>query len=219
MCKFFSCCVDKKGHVYWEPGVNNHHEIVEIFKLKDDTDNQQELKFARVEITPKDGDIFNKNIDNWGLRIDEDIIPEWFSPMHEKHCFNALEKCLDDCVFSDVTISKIKDKKGLYFKNVVVQRMYDSSVVQEMYGSSVVQRMYDSSVVQEMYGSSVVQRMYGSSVVQEMYGSSVVQEMYGSSTCMVYSKNVNFSIKSEFSVVICRINNNITIYKGENYVC
>ena len=210
MCKFFSCCVDKKGHVYWEPGVNNHHEIVEIFKLKDDTDNQQELKFARVEITPKDGDIFNKNIDNWGLRIDEDIIPEWFSPMHEKHCFNALEKCLDDCVFSDVTISKIKDKKGLYFKNVVVQRMYDSSVVQEMYGSSVVQRMYDSSVVQEMYGSSVVQRMYGSSVVQEMYGSS---------TCMVYSKNVNFSIKSEFSVVICRINNNITIYKGENYVC
>ena len=182
MCKFFSCCVDKKGHVYWEPGVNNH-EIVEIFKLKDDTDNQQELKFARVEITPKDGDIFNKNIDNWGLRIDEDIIPEWFSPMHEKHCFNALEKCLDDCVFSDVTISKIKDKKGLYFKNVVVQEMY------------------------------------GSSVVQEMYDSSVVQEMYGSSTCMVYSKNVNFSIKSEFSVVICRINNNITICKGENYVC
>ena len=183
MCKFFSCCVDKKGHVYWEPGVNNHHEIVEIFKLKDDTDNQQELKFARVEIKPKDGDIFNKNIDNWGLRIDEDIIPEWFSPMHEKHCFNALEKCLDDCVFSDVTISKIKDKKGLYFKNVVVQ---------EMSGSSVVQRMYDSSVVQRMYGSS---------------------------TCMVYSENVNFSIKSEFSVVICRINNNITIYKGENYVC
>jgi hypothetical protein len=199
MCNFFSCCVDKKGKVYWEPGINNHHEIVEIFKLNDNTDNQLELKFARVEITPKDGDIFNKNIDNWGLRIDENIIPEWFSPMHEKQCLSTLEKCLADCVFSDITIAEIKDKKGLYLKNVVVQRMY---------GSSVVQEMYDSSVVQEMYDSSVVQRMYGSSVVQEMYDSS---------TCMIYSKNASFTIKSEFSVVICRINNNIIIHKGENY--
>ena len=93
MCNFFSCLVDKKKRVYWKGGVDNHHELIEIFKLDDNTTDQQRIKFAKIEIVPPSGILFYP-LEQWKFKVDESVRPEWFSPAHEKACWEALGKNL-----------------------------------------------------------------------------------------------------------------------------
>ena len=189
MCEFFSCIVMKDKSVVWEAGLNQHHEILEKYKIADKTSDQAKMAFARVEILPPEGDVFEKDMDKWKFRVDERITPEWFSPAHKDAAFLSLKECLISCLV-EIDTDTITDKKGLFLRNATigrlvnstVQEMWGSSTVQEMWGSSTVQEMWGSSTVQEMWESSTVQKMYDRSTVQKMYESSTVQEMWESST-------------------------------------
>jgi hypothetical protein len=225
MCNFFSCIVMKNKRVVWEAGINNHHEIVEKYEIPDSEEDQQKMQFARVEILPPNNEdgVFDKNISNWTLTVDERIRPEWFSPAHGKAAICALEECLSSVVIDGITVDTIKGKKGLLIRNAIiknlgsstvqkmwgsstVQEMWDSSTVQEMWGSSTVQKMWGSSTVQEMWDSSTVQEMWGSSTVQKMRDSSTVQEMWDSSTANVYSDKATIGkILSKMAVAVCRL--------------
>ena len=180
MCNFFSCIVMKNKRVVWEAGINNHHEIVEKYEIPDNEEDQQKMQFARVEILPPTGEdgVFDKNIGNWTLTVDERIRPEWFSPSHEKAAFCALKECLAVCIIDGITVDKIIDKRGLFVRNSTI-------------------KMLDSSTVQEMWGSSTVHKMLGSSTVHKMLGSSTVN---------VYSERATIGkILSKMAVAVCRL--------------
>ena len=49
--------------------------MVEKFKLKDDS---KQPNFVRVELLPQDNDIFNHDLKNWKLKVDQDFKPDWF---------------------------------------------------------------------------------------------------------------------------------------------
>jgi len=165
MCDFWSCLVTKDKTVYSKPGVDNHHELVELFNLKDDTDIQSKLKFARVEILPPNGDPFSP-LSDWNFEVDERIIPEWFSPAHEDVCLARLKEDLKSMLISSDT-DLIKDNPCVFIKDCTVGTI-SNSVIKEMSDSSVVERMSDSSVVKRMSDSSVVKRMSGSSVCSRL---------------------------------------------------
>ena len=196
MCEFFSCIVMKNKSVVWEAGLNGHHEILEKYKIKDNTSDQSKMCFARVEILPPAGDegVFEKDFEEWDFRVDERITPEWFSPAHKEAAFASLKECLSVCLFDGVEIDEIIGKKGLFVRNSLIKRLVGSTV----------QKMLGSSTVQEMSGSSTVQEMLERSTVQEMWESSTVQEMSGSSTVLVYSEKATFKIASKMAVAVCR---------------
>jgi len=89
MCKAFSCIINKNKRVVWKLNKQNHHELVEMAKWKDNTDDPSRMNFARVEITPKNKDYLNP--DKWIFKIDERIVPEWFSPAHKDACWSAFK--------------------------------------------------------------------------------------------------------------------------------
>ena len=74
MCQFKSAIVTKKS-VLWHEDTDAHEVIIERSGLKDDGIRNN---FVRVEMLPRDNDVFNHKLFNWYLQIDQDNIPEWF---------------------------------------------------------------------------------------------------------------------------------------------
>jgi len=91
MCKAFSCVVAKSGKVYWQTGMDSHDELIEKFNLRhrDDTTDKQEMRLARVEITPDKGYLYPE--ENWTLKIDEEIKPIWWHKGLENKCLECLD--------------------------------------------------------------------------------------------------------------------------------
>ena len=106
MCCFWSCIVDFDGNVYHNPMSDSHEDIELPSNLKDDTADRSKLKFAKVEITPTDGDVFSKP-SKWSLRIDEMRKPEWWSKFHEKQCRIELGKFLKSAILVGKNIEKL----------------------------------------------------------------------------------------------------------------
>jgi hypothetical protein len=92
MCKAFSCLIDFTGKTTWKLGIDSHSELVTMAGYKDQTANPVELEFARVEITPNNGNYLAP--DDWTLKVDEAIRPTWFVEKHETACHIAHKKWL-----------------------------------------------------------------------------------------------------------------------------
>ena len=88
MCKAFSCIVTQSGKVYWKAGLDSHKDIINLHKedleLKDDKMPPNNT-FARIEITPKDGDYLNIR-NKWIYKIDQDIVPSFLTDKHKLMC-------------------------------------------------------------------------------------------------------------------------------------
>jgi hypothetical protein len=95
MCKAFSCVVTIGNKVYWKAGIDSHDEIINEFKA-DDKDLADDKPapyntFARVEITPKNGNYLDLE-QNWIYRIDEQAKPNFLDTSHEFMCKEAFDK-------------------------------------------------------------------------------------------------------------------------------
>jgi hypothetical protein len=82
MCRAFSCIVKQDKKVIWELGVDSHSDLLLRTGLKDDTADPALMTFARVEITPDNGNYLEP--DHWTLRVDQTITPQWFSEKHKE---------------------------------------------------------------------------------------------------------------------------------------
>jgi hypothetical protein len=229
MCQVKSMIVLKKK-VFCPLDYNHHTDMLKELEIEDTNENAL-TKFVRVEITPKDGDLFNHNLDNWELHVDQDVRPDWFDVFEaEQRCKEELQKW-----FTERFIIDNKDwqrKEGiLYVRNSNVEAYGSSNV--KAFGSSNVEA-YDSSNV-KAYGSSNV-KAYGSSNVKafgssnvkafgssnvEAYGSSNV-EAFGSSNVKAYgSSNVVFTRWSSNNVKNIKLSDSATLKQmnnGENII-
>jgi hypothetical protein len=174
--------------------------------------------FVRVEITPKGGDIWNHDINNWKLRVDQDFRPDWFDVDEvEPRAKEKLKEWFEQCfVIDDKIWKEYKDTK-IYVKNSKV-KAFNSSV--EAWGNSSVEERENSSVV-ERGNSSVVAR--GNSSVVARGNSSVVArenssvEAWGNSSVEAWGNSSveareNSSVEArENSSVVARGNSQIVI--------
>jgi hypothetical protein len=227
MCQFKSFIVTRDGNILYKYSSDSHEDIIDKYKnqydLTDNTTEPNKLKFARIEIIPPDDDVFEKDLNQWGFRIDQSIVPTWWKKQLQNKCYDALDKYLKNVLIENQDVDLIENKNGLWIKNSKinilrnsrVNGMWGSSRVNEMWGSSRVNEMRESSRVNEMWGSSQVNGMWGSSRVNEMCGSSRVNEMRESSRVneMRESSRVNvYSLDSRYnlsdnSIAIIKIGN------------
>ena len=99
MCKAFSCLINRAKKVTWKFAVDSHEDLVKIAGYTDDNDDPT---FARVEITPKNGNYLNP--DTWVFRLDEERTPSWWSVSYENKCWDAHEKWLNQ--FNKILVRK-----------------------------------------------------------------------------------------------------------------
>ena len=225
MCNFFSAIVLKNGEIVYDVDISSHEDLIEKAKLKDDTADSAKLMFARIEIVPKNGGIFTER-KNWYLKIDQTIVPDWFSEEYEKKCmdlfFTEVYPC---CVFIDKKYLVFRNRKNLFLKNSSVEvhgsssaDLYNSSTVivhdssfaflhdsssADFYNSSTA-ILYDSSSAElhdlslaRLYNSSSA-RLHDSSTAR-LYDSSLARLYDSSSADLSHSSSaVNFSKGTKF---------------------
>jgi len=95
MCQLKSAIV-LKDKIFMPLDYDSHEQMISELKLDDSTKSPD---FVRVEMVPKDDDIFNHNLDNWELEVDQDFLPEWFNKkLAEKNCskYKTSHKCGTD---------------------------------------------------------------------------------------------------------------------------
>ncbi len=74
MCRFFSGIVTKKS-IVWDLDIDSHEDLLAKAGIKD---IKTDPNFVRVELVPTDNDVFNHDIKNWKLHVDQDFKPDWF---------------------------------------------------------------------------------------------------------------------------------------------
>ena len=122
---------------------DDHSKMLETLGIKD---NSKDPQFVRVEMNPIDGNIFNLDLSNWKLKVDQDFRPDWFSEKFtEAEMKKELKKWWEErFIFNDKTGKNIKDGK-FYLKNSSVVARGNRSV--EAWENSSVVAWENSSVV------------------------------------------------------------------------
>jgi len=90
MCNTWSGVVRRDGVCFSMVNQPDHNEIIEAAGLKADTADKDGMKFARVEITPPEGD-YSLPLAKWVFRVDEKIKPTWLAAKHESSARRALK--------------------------------------------------------------------------------------------------------------------------------
>ena len=157
MCKAFSCICLESGDVVWKLGTDSHEDLIQSRGL---TDRTIPPTFARVEITPDNGDY--RKPDKWTLRIDEKAAPSWWSPAYAAACMDAhaawskqLYAILDCETRIQDPFAEIKPPKRITKKHLALLRKWTSVLtsVRDSVGDSVLTSVRDS--VRDSAGASV----------------------------------------------------------------
>lgn len=133
MCKMFSGIVTKAG-VTLAPFENqSHSDLLEKMGIEDSRFNAMK-KFVRLKLVPPNG-IITSNIDSYFLKVDQDIVPDWYENdkgKYEQEMRDAVKKMLDD---------KCEDICGYYW--VPVKR--DNKTYYVMLGNMKIMRFGDNN--------------------------------------------------------------------------
>jgi hypothetical protein len=213
MCRIKSAIV-LKDSVYMPFDHDHHTKMLEELGIKDDSSFPN---FVRIEITPIDNDIFNHNLENWKLKVDQDIIPDWFDIKEsEERAIYKLQEWFEKCFVIDrQDWNEYKDVK-LYVKNSKVRVINSSVVARE--NSSVVARenssvvAWENSSVVAWENSSVV--AWGKSSVVAWENSSV--EAWGKSSVEAWGKSS--VVARGKSSVVARENSSVVAWENSSVV-
>lgn len=188
MCHFFSCIVTKSGDVLQLDNSDSHEDIIEKYKdsydLYDTFSEPHLLKFARVEITPPNNDVFAP-LTEWNFNIDQSITPTWFTDVDKENCFKVLKAFLEKSLIIGKEIDTldcgrywIKDSKIGYVKgSAIVKRLSGKSSIRALRDSAMVEYMGDTSTIQYMCDFSKVRTASDSTTIENMSEHSLIESL------------------------------------------
>ena len=215
MCNFKSFIVTKSGKVLYTDE-DSHEAIIRKFAdkydLRDETTDPERLLFARVEITPPNGDVFEKDINKWNFVIDQSIVPAWWSDDNKLECFATLEKYLPEVIIDGQEIDVIENKSGLYIRNSKIGKIIsanvdyigDSASVDYIGGSAKVARLGDDVKVARLGDDAKVARIGGYASVDYIGDSANVDYICGAANVARIDGSVNVTRIGDYA--------NVTIY-------
>jgi hypothetical protein len=151
MCRLLSAIITKKETLY-DLDNDSHEDLIKKAGLKDTTDNPD---FVRVEMVPKDGNVFNHDMKNWVLKIDQDFRPEWFSEKFaEAEMRKAVKVLWEERFVINREVKEVKTGRWFVGKGGTVQEVWDGGTVQEVLdGGTVI--VFNGSF-KEIKGSGIV---------------------------------------------------------------
>ena len=168
MCKLKSCIV-LKDRIFC-PDYDSHDRMLSELGVEDTRENAERL-FVRVELSPIDDDVFSP-INTWRMKVDQDILPDWWvAEAEEPRVREAVAKWAKDHIFCDA--KNLDLKNGTYYLKNSRAELYDNSGA-KLYGNSSAE-LYDDSRA-ELYDNSGA-KLYNDSRA-ELYNNSSA-ELYG----------------------------------------
>lgn len=128
MCNIKSAIV-LKNRIYCPLDTDHHTEMLEKLGIKDNSINPD---FVRVEMQSIDGDIFNHNLDNWKLRVDQDYRPEWFCEGEAQEAMKPyLLEFFEKRFVIKKTVAEINEGRW-FVKGGFIEKVYGSATIQDV---------------------------------------------------------------------------------------
>ena len=175
MCQLKSCLV-LKDRVFC-PDYNSHQSMLEELGIKDDYLHASKT-FVRVELTPPDDTkSLMEPLDRWMLRVDQDIVPEWWNVDADRqrveeaieawrkgHVFTEgkhIVKTETVYAYGDAEIQVYNDATVTAFDRAVVKAYSNAKVY--AFGKTTVETVSNAPV--EAYDDATV-KAYGIAKVQ-----------------------------------------------------
>lgn len=163
MCEFKSGIIFKNRVVLAPLGDESHSNLLESLGVEDSEFNASK-KFVRAELTPPQKNIITSDISKWEYKVDQDIIPDWYSNDSEKY-----EQEFRDAV-NGFMEKNFTEEFGYYWINIKI----DGKVYHFMYG--ILKRMTFGS--NNNYGESSVRKYLEecklAKDIKGRYGNSIV---------------------------------------------
>ncbi len=179
MCKLKSAIV-LKDRIFM-PDYDSHSEMLQELGIEDNYFGASK-KFVRVELSPEDGDPFS-DIDSWVLRVDQDIVPDWYSEeLYKPQIVEAVKEWAKTHIHINVDGLKISSGKNHYVKGGKDIEISGSASVKSIYGNASVESIYDSASVESISGDASVKSIYDSASVESISGSASVKSIYGNAS-------------------------------------
>ena len=163
------------------PDYDSHTDMLDELGIEDNYLNATKT-FVRFEYSPLDNDVFTP-VSEWHLRIDQDIIPDWFD--EEKYLpriVEAVEKWAETHIHIGVDNLKINSGENHYIKDCKNVEIYDSATVKNICGSATVKNICGSATVKNIFDSATVENICGSATVEYIYDSATVKNIFDSAT-------------------------------------
>ena len=115
MCGFKSGIIFKNRVVLAPLGDESHSSLLDSLGVEDSEFNASK-KFVRAELTPPDKGIIISDISKWRYRVDQDIVPEWYSNDPERY-----EKEFRNIVADFMSVN-FTEEFGYYWTNIYMDR-------------------------------------------------------------------------------------------------
>lgn len=214
MPPFKNFIVLENGDIHY----STKREMIDNLKIIDDTDNPEQLKFAKIYILPPNGDLFEQDSSKWILKIEKDIIPFWWSEYYKVACYEKLKELLAKQIIvgkRDITLDE-----GLYFlKNCQRINLWKDVVIKEVYASTIgdmkdnaqiinltnstVYNMWNKSHIRNAKGASVIYSMNDESSINILSASAVVEEMKNITKINVVQDSAFVWLMQHQSLIYC----------------
>lgn len=163
MCEFKSGIIFKNRVELAPLGNESHSSLIEKLGVEDNEFNASK-KFVRAELIPPEKYVITSDISKWTYKVDQDIVPEWYSNDPERY-----EEEFRESV-KDFMNKNFKEEFGYYWTNI---RM-DGKIYHFMYG--VLTRMSFGS--NNNYAESSVRKYLKeyklAKDIKDKYGNSIV---------------------------------------------
>ena len=197
MCQLKSCLV-LKDRVFC-PDYNSHQSMLEELGIKDNYLHADKT-FVRVEFTPPNNKSLIEPLDRWTLKVDQDVIPEWWDEKADRQRVEeAVETWRKGHVFTG----------GKHIVTTGTVYAYGDAEVQ-VYNDAMV-KAHNSAKV-EAYGSAKVEAF--DSVTVEAYGN-VTVKAYSNAKVEAYR---NAKVEAFDRAVVKAYNSAMAIYPEERKI-
>lgn len=124
MCEFKSGIIFKNRVELAPLGNESHSSLLENLGVEDNEFNASK-KFVRAELIPPEKYVITSDISKWTYKVDQDIVPEWYSndPTRYEEEFRS--------AILDFMNKNFKEEFGYYWTNIQM----DGKIYHFMYGS------------------------------------------------------------------------------------
>ena len=224
-------CMLKSGLILKDdifiPDYDSHEKMIKELELNDDGQN---TNFIRAEFSPPDGDVFAP-VDTWKLKIDQDILPEWYvAEIDNERFIAAVREWVKKHVITGGVVDEIKDGvfcvKDAAIKNVrgnatinyvcgnaTINYVCGNATIKNVYGNATINDVRGNATINYVCGDATINYVCGDATINDVYGNATINYVCGDATIITY-KTLNSKISGD-ALIIDRTNK--VIYHASDF--
>ncbi len=174
MCYLKSAIV-LKTKIYMPLDHDHHTQMLEELGIKDDSNSPT---FVRVEVLPIDGNIFNHDLNNWKLNIDQQCRPDWFNEFKtEEDVKKELVKFFEQRFILDKTIDEIKEGRYFIGNNAIIKNVRDNAIIEDVRDNAIINNVRDNAIINNVRDNAIIEDVRDNAIINNVRDNAIIEDV------------------------------------------